>query len=104
MSLTDYFMKAAQDAANNIEERIAQLNAELAEIEKQKTAIESNRATLRSALERPANYQVTSGGDYPCPLCWVDEGKISPLRPVPSQSRDDIFRCRVCHYEAVIPG
>ena len=104
MSLRNYFMNTAQEAAKSAEQRIAYLDAELAEVEKQKANIDEKRAAARIAFERLANYPVTRGTDYLCPLCWVEDGKDSLLRPVPSHDRNDIFRCRVCHYEAVIPG
>ncbi|QWG10836.1 hypothetical protein KMZ29_13650 [Bradyrhizobium sediminis] len=100
----NHLAKAAEDAANSAQERIASFDRQLADIEKKKADIEANRAALRGSLQRLANFPVKSGANYLCPLCWVDEGKMSPLAPVASDNRDDIFRCRMCHYEAVIPG
>ena len=105
-NMFEFFKKAAQDAAAQTSERIAQLDRDIGELEKQKAKVEASRQMARGALHRLSNYPVTNGGSYLCPMCWVNEGKMSPLNPFspPNPSRDDFFRCRMCHYEAVIPG
>ena len=98
------FLKIAQDAATDAQSHVSDIERKLAEIEQEKLKLEAQRALARSALQRAANYPVTRGADYLCPLCWVDDSRESTLRPVPSSDRNDIFRCNGCHYEAIIPA
>jgi hypothetical protein len=103
-SIFDDMRKAAQVIASHATDRIAELDLQIAEIEDEKTKIQTERMKARDALQRAANFPVKSGADYLCPLCWVDEGKMSPLKRDPRETRSDIFRCGLCNYEAVIPA
>jgi hypothetical protein len=80
--------RKAQEIAEQAHAKIAHLDNQLADIEKQKAAIEVERHKARSALKRAADFPVKSGDDYLCPLCWVDDGVTSSLRPVPSTDSD----------------
>jgi hypothetical protein len=96
----DNLKKAAQDAADHTQGLISALDAKLAAIEREKAELDANRLTLRGALQRAADYPVTSGADYLCPICWVEDGKSAVMKPMHIQTADDIFQCRVCHYQA----
>ena len=98
----DFLRKAANKAAENAHAKITEFDRQIAEIDNKKLEMHTKSAMARGSLNRAANFPVKNGADYLCPLCWVDEGKMSPLRPVPSQDRHDIFRCGLCRYEAVI--
>jgi hypothetical protein len=100
-SIVDELRNKAQEFAEHTHTQITHFDKQLAEIEKQKAAIEADRVKARSALKRAADFPVKRGADYLCPLCWVDDGVTSTLRPVPSTDRHDIFRCNTCHFEAV---
>lgn len=100
----DKLLETASEVAEYAQTQISQIDEKLAQIEHQKIELEAERTKIRGALQRAADFPVTRGADYLCPLCWVDEAKESTLRPVPSGNRDDIFRCNSCHYETVIPG
>jgi len=102
-SMVEHLRQAADDYAAHAQQRITQLDARLAEIEKEKDKIEAERAAARGALQRAADYPMTDGINYLCPICWVD-GKRSLLRGVASTTRDDIVRCGACSYEDVIPS
>lgn len=99
MTIADHLRKIAQEAADDANARISELDRQLAEIEKQKAEIDAKRTDARGVFQRLANFPVTSGVDYLCPLCWVDDDKRSLLAPVASQTRQDLFSCRVCHFE-----
>jgi DNA-directed RNA polymerase subunit RPC12/RpoP len=58
----------------------------------------------RLAPQRLTNYPVTLGAHYTCPRCWIESETRSPLRGIPSTTRDDIFRCRQCGSDFTIPG
>lgn len=103
MSIADELRKTAQEIADHANSRISELDRKIADIEQQKKKIEADRVKARDTLKRLANYPVLLGSDYQCPLCWVGEGKMSPLRPVPSHDRNDIFQCTLCQFEQVIP-
>ena len=98
-SIFEHLQKVAQEVARNAEARIANLDDQIAKIEEQKTQIVAERAKAREAIIRAANFPGKIGNDNVCPVCWAGEGKMSPLRPVPSGNRNDLFRCSICHYE-----
>jgi hypothetical protein len=100
-SIVDEMKRRAQEIAEYAHAKIASLDTQLADIEKQKAAIEAERHMARGALKRAADFPVKRGADYLCPACWVDDNVIATLRPVPSTDRHDIFRCNTCHFEAV---
>ena len=53
--------------------------------------------------EAASDFQIESGGNYLCPRCSVEKGGLSPLRHIPSDTRDEFLRCPVCEYELLIP-
>jgi hypothetical protein len=98
-SIFDEMKRKAQEIAEHAYGKIAQLDDQLADIEKQKAAIDAERENARGALKRAADFPVKRGADYLCPLCWVDNAVTSTLRPVGSPDSRDIFRCNICHFE-----
>lgn len=98
-NIFDHLRQAAKVAASCATSTIPELDRQIAEMEEQKEKIEVKRLVAHDALERATNYPVKRGADYLCPLCWVSEGKMSPLRSVPGRGRDGIFGCGKCHYE-----
>ena len=101
VSIVEEMKRKAQEIAAHVHAKISSLDSQLADIEKQKAAIEAERQKAGSALKRAADFPVKSGADYLCPVCWVDDGVTATLRPVPSSDRHDIFRCNRCHFETV---
>jgi len=71
-TIAEEMKRSAIGYADHATARIVGLDKELAEIEKQKAKIEAEREKARGALKRAANFPVTNGIDYLCPLCWVD--------------------------------
>lgn len=72
------------------------LDAEL-HIKKLKLQLESSR----SAHQRSRDFSPMLGRDLQCPDCWVTRSIRSPLRPVPSEDRNDVFVCDMCNEEFV---
>ena len=101
-SIFDYLRQQAEEIAGATQERVSDLDREIAEIEKQKAKKEAERDLARGALKRLANFPVKNGADYLCPNCWVTRGGMSTLQPIPSPDRHDIFRCGLCGHELVI--
>jgi len=104
MTIFTQLRDEASQMARAMQERRLELEKQLAEIERRKTEVEAKRNMASGALQRLANYPVQVGVDYLCPHCWVTEGKMSPLKPIPSETDDDIMRCRICQFELLIPG
>ena len=104
MSIFDHIQQAAIEIADNAQARLSQLEHEEAEIDARKAKIKAERDMIRGTAHRLANFPVRTAADFLCPRCWVAEGKSSPLRPIPSQTRDDLFRCTLCQFDLMIPG
>lgn len=95
----DHLRQAAKVAASYATSTLPELDRQIAEVEEQKKKIEAKLLAVRDSLKRAENYPVKHGADYLCPLCWVSDGKMSPLRSVHSQDRNDVFQCGKCPYE-----
>ena len=91
--------QAADDAADHLVSTISDLDRQIAEFNERKKKVEAQRVQAGNARKAAADYPVNMGADYLCPVCWVSSNITSPLEPVPSQDRNDIFRCNLCHYE-----
>jgi hypothetical protein len=100
-SIIEVMKQTAQEIAEHAHTKIASLDNQLADTEKQKAAIDAERQKAHGALKRAADFPVNRGADHLCPLCWVSDGVTSTLLPAPSPNRQDIFRCNICHFETV---
>ncbi len=99
MTLTAQLKAAAGEIAERTQQRLSELERQLAEIESRKSQIEAQRETARLAPKRLESFPGKLGEDYLCPRCWIESGLTAPLRPQPSQTSDDMLRCRQCHFE-----
>lgn len=95
--------RAAREAADYAQARVSQFERELADLEKRLADAKAKRDTARLAPKRLADFQVKIGADYQCPRCWISEGVHASIRPVPSNTRDDLFGCRRCGSDFLIP-
>ncbi len=91
--------QAANDAADHLISTISDLDRQIAELNERKKKVEAQRMQASHALKAVVNYPINLSGDYLCPICWVSNNRISPLQPIISYDRTDIFRCNLCHYE-----
>jgi hypothetical protein len=102
MSIAQQLKQAAIEAANQIQAHASEAKKELGEIKLRALALEAQLNQSDLALKRLADFPVKSGNDYLCPHCWIEASKSSLLRPIPSDTDDDLFRCGVCHRDILI--
>lgn len=95
--------QAAVQVANELECRNLALKREVQELE---TKVAEKKAALELGgfpHERAHNFVPLVGGEYQCPICWVQRERQAGLRPVDNpDSQDDIFVCRECGHDFVI--
>jgi hypothetical protein len=103
MSIHDRIRQAAQEIAARIQERLSDTERRLAEAKEQVVKLQAERDAVRLAPQRLSDFSIQSGGNHLCPRCWVEEGGLSPLRHIPSDTRDNLYRCPECEYELQIP-
>ena len=103
MSIHNHIRQAAQEIAARIQGRLSDIEPRLAEAKEQVAKIQAERDAARLAPQRLSDFPIQSGDNYLCPRCWVEEGGLSPLRHIPGDTRDDLFRCPMCEYELLIP-
>jgi hypothetical protein len=86
----------ALEIANNTLGRAKSLEPERLQIQMRLKEIEATLASASLCHERARNFVAQMGRDYQCPRCWIlHEAKVS-LTPVPSDTKDDRFRCDRC--------
>ena len=77
--------------------RLAQTDAEIAELEQQLEQLKAQRDGQIHAHTRLDAYRPKVGVDYRCPNCWIRDGQQSLLKPIPLERPDqDILRCHTC--------
>ena len=101
MSIERDLNKAALEIAAQTENRAARIHQEYLDAQTLAANKKKEFEAASSAVKRAADFQVTLGANYQCPLCWIASGRRSDLRPIPSQTRDDIFRCDHGHDFAI---
>ncbi len=101
MSIKGEFIQKAAEAAAYMQERTARLREEYLTAQKIASDKKAELDLASSAVKRAADFQVTLGADYQCPFCWIESGERTPLRPVSSDTGDDIFRCRHGHEHTI---
>src|SRR5262249_1101766 len=84
VTLLDQIRQAAQEIANDMRTRVSDAERQLTE-------------------ERLSKFPVQHGSDYLCPSCWVENGGLSPLKKIPSDTNDNLFCCGLCQYELRVP-
>ena len=102
MSIEESLKDAAINIADTIFQRSTALEPEKLRVEERLAEIEAIRNTARLAAQRFGNYMPILGVDYQCPRCWVINENRSALRPVPSNTIDDVLRCDSCSEDFVI--
>ena len=102
MAIRDQILQAANEIAGRMQADLFDLDRQLAEAKKHVAKIERECDAARGALERLSNFPIQLGSDYLCPRCWIEEGRRSPLIPVPSNSRENLLRCGWCQFELLI--
>ncbi len=102
MSAKEWIRNAAAEIAENVHHEIKEKKKQLADIEVRKAQIESDLNSANLSFDRLKSFQPDIGGDLQCPKCWIMHETKSSLSPVPSETRDDLFR--ECALEIEIPA
>ena len=102
MSIGGELKRLASEIARDVEAQKPSLEAELAKIEAQKTAVEAKLRAASLGPERTYNFQPEIDGQLQCPRCFIAGELQSPLFPIPSQTKEDNFSCRTCHFKFTI--
>lgn len=104
MSIEIALAKEAEYAASNAQHRVAALELQLKEVERQKLEIEAKCQVASLAPKRLLKFQPKIGTEYQCPRCWISDERRSSLRPIPAiDDTDDTMVCRACGAEYLIP-
>jgi hypothetical protein len=100
MSIPGEIKQIATRFAVALHSRTSQLQADLAEVEARKAAIETELKAAGFSEDRLMRFEPQIGRDYQCPRCWIDHEKRSVLSPIGGgTSREDFWRCRTCGFE-----
>ena len=94
--------QVALQISNDIQERTLKLKNELAEMEQRKLLIEAHLSSAQAVRERSRNFRPEIDGDFQCPSCWVRNETEVSLATIPSDTKDDLFRCGRCGLEVEI--
>jgi hypothetical protein len=92
MPIRDHIRRAAREIAKSMEARLTDIKHRLVEAKEQVSEIEAERDAVATARQRLAKFPIERGGTYLCPRCWVENGGLAPLRPIPSDARHDLLR------------
>ena len=102
MSVVQQLSDLATEIAEEMQQRRSALEAELINLKARKREIEDELRATDLGRERLSHFQVNINGKYQCPNCWVRHEIKSTLTPVPSDTKDDFFRCGRCGCEALL--
>jgi hypothetical protein len=97
--VTDKIEKIASDIASNFKSGQTRVDQQILDLENRLAKLHAERDDVSLAPDRAANMEVSIDNQYQCPWCWVMIGIHSNMRPVPSDSVHDVFRCQKCRNE-----
>ncbi len=89
----------AQDEAEVALERKKRATEEKAEAKLITAKADAAIKSADSAMDRLGRFDPIIDGDYQCPHCWIANETHSLLKPIPSDTRIDQFRCETCGCE-----
>jgi hypothetical protein len=92
----------AVEFAQHAHARKAEMDRKIAELEAERTMLQSQSDAVGDIPKRLREYPVKIGADYICPRCWVAHGVTEPLKPIPSNTDNDLFRCHRCDLDVEI--
>jgi hypothetical protein len=87
-------------AGRYYEQRQAQaalVRTQIAELKEQITKKQEELEQINFSPELFANFRGRIVNRYQCPRCWVLDGVIAWLGPIPGDTSDDLFRCDKCN-------
>ena len=100
----NYQAQRLQDATPALNAQLRQLGHEQAELERRQMQIKTQLEAARLAQKRLLNFQPSIGADFQCPRCLIVNEIRSFVRPIGSNTSDDIMRCGLCGLDLIIPG
>lgn len=95
-------LREAQHAAETARGKCESLHQEILDLEQRKAEKQAALELARTAVQRFDSFEPDIDGNLRCPDCWVSRGVESTLIPIPSDTSDDLFRCKTCHLEISI--
>ena len=95
------FQEAIQ-IANGFTQRKLDFERDKAELQLKLKQVEAQLEAANLASKRLATFTMHRDGTEQCPRCWIAHEVAADLTPIPSDNRDDIFRCRSCGFEIAV--
>ena len=86
----------ARQVADAVLERAQRRKPELVEIKRKQMEIEDLLQSAHLCDQRARNFRPEVGGNFHCPGCWICNEAEVAMTPIPSDAKDDLFRCPVC--------
>ncbi len=102
MSIEGIIREEATEIATRLQKEASQFETQYAELQAKAAEIKTKRDFARAAPDRLLNFQIKIGGDYHCPACWIERNALDRLILIPSQSRDEVFKCVTCGHTITI--
>lgn len=90
---TTQLRQFALEIANDILERALKRKPELQEIKMRQAQIEAQLESAHLCHQRARNFRPEIDGNLQCPGCWIRNEAEVALTPIPSDTKDDRFRC-----------
>jgi hypothetical protein len=87
----------ANEVAARMQKRARRLHYEYLEAQALAEAKKAEIVLANLAVDRAASFQPEIGGQFQCPLCWIEKGIKSAFRAVPCATRRDAFQCQHGH-------
>ena len=89
------------DIAESLQNRLAEANRKESNAESELLEAQQEKLKVQASIER---IDLVRSGSRPlaiddCLECFVIHGRDSKMTPIPSDTEDDLFRCRVCGNE-----
>jgi hypothetical protein len=94
-----WLWRHAHETAEAAQRRAQHLQEKVLEAEQLKARAEAALQLAQSAVGRLDYFEPVIHRELQCPDCWVARGVHSKLKPVPSDTKDDKFKCESCHQE-----
>lgn len=104
MDFREALREEAQRFALMATSRAITIKNEIATLDAKKAGLEAKLSELAEVPQLLKTYEPQRGNVIWCPRCHVERGRPAELRGIPSQTKDDIMRCRECDTDFVIPN
>ncbi len=92
------FIQEAHRTVDEVRQQDQALEQEENKVRARLNEIEEMRSNF-SKINTHINSYPPPESEYPCPACWMVDSVSREMKPVPSDSEVDIFRCSHCGLE-----